>query len=336
MQQPVNYDAVDVSETAAGYEERLIRLDGERLHGAAVQTAELDALYEELAAASAAAENQEMQAHLAALQGRAALLDGNTPRARRLYETAASLAPDEVQTLILGLRLEDDAAVRLSRIEEMLPSAGDNAAFLLLEQAVANYQLKAYSVSAAQFDAAFLVLGGRYRSAYGSVRDTAWNLRLSSSAASGDTDASEYLTAAALDADGVLLITQAETSLLEFITGGKLLSAAELRREAAEQKLLPAAAIAEPLPVTRGICAQYIWNLYARRRRIDTDYAALYAEMRITESPIPDVALDSPIFTAVAGCIENELMSLPDGIHFMPDGTVSGAEFLYWIRQADR
>jgi len=43
--------------------------------------------------------------------------------------------------------------------------------------------------------------------------------------------------------------------------------------------------------------------------------------------PIPDVPLASPDFDAVLGCVENELMTLRDGINFYPEGKVSGAEF---------
>ena len=48
-------------------------------------------------------------------------------------------------------------------------------------------------------------------------------------------------------------------------------------------------------------------------------------------SPVADVPVDSPDFDAVLGCVENELMDLPDGEHFFPDKTVSGVEFKTWV-----
>ena len=44
-------------------------------------------------------------------------------------------------------------------------------------------------------------------------------------------------------------------------------------------------------------------------------------------SPIPDVPLASPDFDAVLGSVENELMTLRDGVNFYPEEKVSGAEF---------
>jgi len=51
-------------------------------------------------------------------------------------------------------------------------------------------------------------------------------------------------------------------------------------------------------------------------------------------SPVPDVPLESPWFDAVLGCVEREIMELPDGRCFFPDDPVTGLEFYRWLKKA--
>lgn len=45
-----------------------------------------------------------------------------------------------------------------------------------------------------------------------------------------------------------------------------------------------------------------------------------------TGSPIPDLPLNSPDFDAVIGCVEREILELPDGVHFQPDENIHPME----------
>ncbi|MDR1178121.1 MAG: hypothetical protein LBK64_04770, partial [Spirochaetaceae bacterium] len=50
-------------------------------------------------------------------------------------------------------------------------------------------------------------------------------------------------------------------------------------------------------------------------------------------SPIPDVPLDSVFFDAVLGCIEREIMALPDGRNFQGSESIRGAAFYDMLKK---
>jgi hypothetical protein len=51
---------------------------------------------------------------------------------------------------------------------------------------------------------------------------------------------------------------------------------------------------------------------------------------------VPDVAVEEPWFDAVLGVVEREIMDLPDGTNFRPDGEVSGLEYLSILQRLQR
>ena len=55
-------------------------------------------------------------------------------------------------------------------------------------------------------------------------------------------------------------------------------------------------------------------------------YTNHYKENKIL-SPVPDVLVNDYFFNAVLMLVENEIMELPNGIHFFPENTMSGIEF---------
>lgn len=48
-----------------------------------------------------------------------------------------------------------------------------------------------------------------------------------------------------------------------------------------------------------------------------------------------DVPLDSADFDAVLGCVEHEIMDLPDGIRFLPDDRPAAIEVRRWLLAVD-
>jgi hypothetical protein len=186
------------------------------------------------------------------------------------------------------------------------------------------------------FDSAFFRLPEFYRTAYNPLRENAWNLRSSSSA---ETAIAEHLTASRLTYRGMILITQAETSLLDSITGAKKWSSRELMKKLAADDFFYSAAVREQDELTRIQCAWFLWNLYSRKRNdpmLKTRYTARFTARGLTASPVPDVPVDERGFDAVLGCVEQEFMELPDGVHFFPDRSVSGGEYLFWVQKLDR
>jgi hypothetical protein len=80
----------------------------------------------------------------------------------------------------------------------------------------------------------------------------------------------------------------------------------------------------------RADAALFIWKLLASRKEspaLLSKYTQKYSGRPGASSPVPDVPLGSPYFDAVLGCVEMEIMNLPDGKNFMPDDPVSGAMF---------
>ncbi len=325
-----------LSAQSASLEEELVLLDGQILRGIASPKRELAQLRTNIREhLKSAGGNRMLEARLTALLGRVTLLEGNRAEADRLYQSAVRMSPGDTQVIILSVRLQNAPARRLEMLSLGMTVSDDNAP-LALEQAVVSYELKEYAEAAAFFDSAFFRLPDFYHTAYNPLRETAWSLRDSSSS---ETAIIEYLTAPRLTYRGMILITQAETSLLDSITGAKKWSSRELMRKLAADDFFYSPAAREQDELTRVQCAWFLWSLYSRKRNdpmLKTRYTARFTARGVTKSPIPDIPVDEKVFDAVLGCVEQEFMELPDGIHFYPEQPVSGGEYLFWIKRLDR
>jgi len=282
---------------------------------------------------------QAVQARLYALKGRILLLDGKKSKARDCYDQSVAAFKGDAQGLVLGSRLglEPDFS--------SVSNVSSEKAILTLEQALVHFTAGSYLESSAQFDTAFLSLPSYYRAAYGKVRDRAWELRnVKPGAKNGKHDNLLYLPQ--ITVGQMMLITQNTSSVLFNYTAGKTLSETELFKKLAGAGLVTAASA--PLSadgvvgrediVSRIICARFLWNLYASRKGSAGAGVNRYSTVYRTAgeaSPVPDIPLSSPDFDAVLGTVENELMSLPDGIHFEGDKTVSAAEFSTYLQKIE-
>ena len=88
--------------------------------------------------------------------------------------------------------------------------------------------------------------------------------------------------------------------------------------------------------VTRAGAAWFIWHLYAEARAnrgMLSRYSARYATGANPRSPITDIPPLSPFFDSILGCVETELMSLPDGRNFQPTYPIRGAELLTILKK---
>ncbi len=112
-----------------------------------------------------------------------------------------------------------------------------------------------------------------------------------------------------------------------------LVSLSALSKPTAEQ-VVPAVSAAGLLlsagpPGTQAVrkdVAYFIWGIVSRAEhdpKLLGKYRAKYAA-----SPVPDVPIDAPWFDAALGVVERELMDLPDGVNFQPDGPVTGLQYL--------
>jgi hypothetical protein len=90
--------------------------------------------------------------------------------------------------------------------------------------------------------------------------------------------------------------------------------------------------------VTRAGAAWLVWHLFAESRGdrgMLSRYSARFATGANARSPIIDVPVLSPFFDSILGCIETELMSLPDGRNFRPAQPIRAAELLAILRRID-
>ena len=264
----------------------------------------------------------QARAKLYALKGKCLLLSEKKANAKTFYEKAKDTYKGEVQTVILGYRLnlvKDD-------IENQKISSDDKY-LLVLEKAIGLYRNKDYNACVSKFDEAFLKLDASYQICYGQIRENAWKLK--------DISASSYQSKEELTVSQMMYLTASESNLLINYIGSKKLSEFEIYRR------LSKAFLTHPLSslhsknsegelqkdenVTRIKCARFLWNLMSLPYEEKIKYSALYKNQK---SPIADITYDNPDFDAVLGIIENEILDLPDGENFFPDRNISGAEFV--------
>ena len=296
-----------------------------------------------------AAVDADHSGRLVAWSGRLAILEGRYSDAQRLYRQSLALSPGNVPSVILGIRLEGDPEKRLELVERELAIAGKNSAGvgeLQIERARSLLEMNRFSEAAGAFDAAFSSgLDKVYRESYGKDRSRAWELR-NANAGAGTLD---MLGRDSVSWKDCIAITKNETQLFRFLSGGRNLSDAELFNRLIDRAFIPYTqdiSINEwpkekPViddNVTRSGAAWFIWHLYAEARAdrgLLSRYSARYATGANPRSPIADIPPLSPFFDSILGCVETELLSLPDGRNFRPSQTIRGAELLSVLRRID-
>jgi tetratricopeptide (TPR) repeat protein len=294
-----------------------------------------------------AAADADYAGKLAAWSGRLAILEGRYSDAQRLYRQSAAASPGNIPSVILGIRLEGDPAKRLEIIEKELSLAGQRAGELHIERGRALVELNRFSEAAGAFDVAFSAgLAAVYTESYAADRNRAWELRNTSDVAAGTLD---MLTRDSLTWTACIAIAKNETQLLHFISGGRNTADAELFNRLLERAFIPYTQdvninewpTIKPGAndiVTRAGAAWFVWHLYAEARAnrgLLSRYSARYATGANPRSPITDIPALSPFFDSILGCVETELMSLPDGRNFRPAYPIRGAELLATLKKID-
>jgi len=287
---------------------------------------------------------------LIAWSGRLAILEGRYSEATRLYRQSVAVSPGNIPSVILGIRLEGDPTKRLEMIERELAAARQSAAGtgeLNIERGRSLFELNRFSEAAGAFDTAFSSgLDAVYSESYGADRNRAWELRNTAGVGAGTLD---VLGCDSISWSDCISIAKNETQLLRFITGGRNMTDAELFTRLLERAFIPTIQdiTINEWPrtrpnagdaVTRAGAAWFIWHLYAEARAdrgLLTRYSARYATGANPRSPITDVPPLSPFFDSILGCVETELLSLPDGRNFRPAQPMRGAELLTILKRID-
>jgi tetratricopeptide (TPR) repeat protein len=299
----------------------------------------------------------EYTGRLTAWSGRLSILEGKYSEAQRLYRQSVAVSPGNIPSTILGIRLEGDPAKRLELIEKELGILGHQSSVpgygeLQIERGSSLLEMRRFAEASGAFDAAFAsVLDPIYQKSYQASRDRAWELRNFDSA--GATGAGSG-TLAILERGSIswkdcITIAKNETQLLRFTTGGRDISEAELFNRLLDRAFIPYTQevtviewpSAKPKiddPVFRSGAAWFIWHLYAEARAdrsLLNRYSARYATGPNPRSPIADVPPLSPFFDSILGCVETELLSLPDGRNFRNTEAIRGAELLSILKKID-
>ena len=287
---------------------------------------------------------------LIAWSGRLAILEGKYSEAARLYRQSVSVSPGTIPAVVLSVRLEGDPVKKLEIIEKELALLSQKSlgiGELNIEKGHTLTELKRFPEAVGAFDIAFSSgINKVYKDSYGRERDGAWELRN----ASGVNAGSLSLLGRETDTwNDCISLAKNETQLLRFITGGRNITDAEMFTRLVDRAFIPYTQditvsqwpVARPKPdeaVTRAGAAFFIWHLYAEARAdrgMLSRYSARYATGPNPRSPIADTPALSPFFDSILGCVETELLSLPDGRNFRPTQFIKGAELLTILKRID-
>jgi len=287
---------------------------------------------------------------LIAWSGRLAILEGKYSEAVRLYRQSVSVSPGTIPAVILSVRLEGDPAKKLELIEKelsLLNQKSSGIGELNIEKGHTLTDLKRFSEAVGAFDIAFSSgINKVYKDSYGQERDRAWELRNTSGVNAGSLN---LLGRETITWNDCISLAKNETQLLRFITGGRTITDAEMFTRLVDRAFIPYIQditatqwpVAKPKPdeaVTRAGAAYFIWHLYAEARGdrgMLSRYSARYAKGTNPRSPIADTPALSPFFDSIIGCVETELLSLPDGRNFRPAQFIKGAELLTILKRID-
>jgi len=287
---------------------------------------------------------------LMAWSGRLAILEGKYSEASRLYKQSVSVSPGTIPAVVLSVRLEGDPAKKLEIIEKELALLNQKSlglGELNIERGHALSDLKRFSEAVGAFDIAFSSgLNKVYKDSYGQERDRAWELRNTSGV---NADSLNTLGRESITWNDCISLAKNETQLLRFMTGGKTITDAEIFTRLVDRSFIPFTqdvtetqwSLTRPKSdevVTRAGAAFFIWHLYAEARAdrgMLSRYSARYATGANPRSPIADTPALSPFFDSIIGCVETELLSLPDGKNFRPTQFIKGAELLTVLKKID-
>lgn len=278
------------------------------------------------------------EARLLAWSGRLYLLEGKNPEAARALRRAQALASGETAVAVLEARFEPDLEKRLEFLNKYR-ELSDIPAVLEIERARTFSELHRYHEAVAAFDAAFPVLPSYYRKTYEESRNRAWELRaLSPDHADGS---GSLAVKSEITLEDAIILLRDETALLDNSTGGSYWTAERLYRDLNERGIIPVTTVGTIRlqdTVTRAYAAWLLWQLTAEYRAqpaLKTRYSDRIRTLPNPRSPITDVPHGSRWFDSVMGCVEWEIMNLPDGKRFFPDQPVSGISFIEMLRRVN-
>jgi hypothetical protein len=279
-----------------------------------------------------------------ALAADAALLSGDRRAAASCVARArAAYGGDELAALAEA-RLEPSAEKRASLLEKS-EAAADSSARLRAERGAALVELGKYREALALLDPALAELPEAYLALYGPARDRALALRDAPEAAAsapggGPAKAAPASRGGVLSSLGegrislgaMVDLALEETNAFDWFTGGASWASGAFFERLKGSGWFADSGATRATPAARRDAALFLWQLMSRG---DAKRLRLYTDRyQGRASPVPDVPYGSPCFDAVLGVVEADVMRLPDGRNFRPDGPVGGLEYYGMLRAA--
>ena len=273
--------------------------------------------------------NRQYIARLEALRGLEAQISANFRRARKHLKSAMdSWKFDETATLLEAM-LIDDAERRLTFLNEHIAESRKHWR-LTAEKGAAQFSLNQYSEAVSAWDAALPFLLPAWSVLYADQQEQAWTLK--DSADELDERSLSLLTDEPVIIASMVNITLRESELLDGIDEGRSLKGNHLYTYLRNNGYLFSS---EQTLARRRDAAHFLWLLLSDRLGKPEMRNRFSSRFEEKGSPIVDVEVGQPWFDGVLGTVQYEIMSLTDGRHFNPNGTVSGLDYFVWLKATE-
>lgn len=292
-----------------------------------------------------------LKARLLALQGLLNLYQGHGSKAKDIYLQAKGAQAGDSYVLMLGSRLEKSNEAQLNFLDKVLKIEPEDG-ILNLEKAKVLYVMQRYDEALAAIDKAFLIFQryGRenYRTGYNPLKENIWQMYKLSTKTDSNIELSDLQKT--ITPQSMISYTVENSNLLTFYTGGTKYKTQDLLKKLEKAGYLSAATdsdnakktsqdITKSKVITRKMAARFLWNIYiqnAGKQNYLTRYSDRISKMQTFKMNISDINIQDPDLDAMLGCIDNEIMELPDGKNFYPDENITVIEFINCLKAAEK
>ena len=273
--------------------------------------------------------NRQYIARLEALRGLEAQIAANPRRARKHLRAALDSWKFDETAILLEALLIDDAERRLTFLNEHIAESREHWR-LIAEKGAAHFNLGQYSEAVSSWDAALPFLLPAWSTLYADQRKQAWTLKGSEDEL--DEQSLSLLTDEPIILASMVKLTLRESELLDGIDEDRNLEGSHLFTYLKNNGYLFSS---EQTLARRRDAAHFLWLLLSNKldkKEMRNRFSSRFAK---NGSPIADVEVHQPWFDGVLGTVQYEIMSLSDGVHFNPNGTVSGLDYIIWLRATE-
>jgi len=274
-------------------------------------------LRKEMEALEETSPGRQFQAGLFALRSWVALETGERRLAINLLGQALQQDSNQEWVLLMEAKLMDNSQDALN----FLKDKPEHLYRLKAYRAQLFFDEGNYGEALVLFDESLPRLPEVYQQRYATARQLSWELKDSQVSA----DISNQFTEDPITLALMIQVTQSETLLLDHLSRENRLKDKELFQLLNEKGYILENKEPDWL-VSRGDAALFLWHLLMEKED-KPEWEFLYRE-QFMQSPIGDLPLKSPYFDAALGCVEREIMSLPDGVYFYPDLLLPGKDFI--------